>query len=138
MLPTQKTLVQQSFTKILPIRERVGESFYARLFEVDPSLRPLFKGDLKVQAKALMGMIQTAVNGLDNLEKLVPAVQDLGKRHKDYGVKPEHYDTVGNALLWTFGKHLGPEFTPEVKAAWGAAYTVLATTMKAAAYAESE
>ena len=85
------------------------------------------------QKKKLMQTLGYAVAGLDNLDEIVPAVQDLGKRHVDYRVKPEHYDTVGAALLWTLGQGLGEEFTPEVEAAWTEVYTTLATVMKEAA-----
>jgi len=134
MTPKQKTLVQVSFTKVVPIADVAAELFYAKLFKLDPDIGPLFKGDMKEQGRKLMRMIATAVNGLDRLDELVPAVQDLGKRHVAYGVRPEHYDTVGAALLWTLEQGLGTEFTPEVKAAWTVVYGVLAGTMKAAAY----
>lgn len=127
-------LVQGSFAKVAPIAEQAAEIFYTKLFEADPSLKPLFKGDMKEQGKKLMTMIATAVNGLSNLEAIVPAVQDLGKRHVDYGVEPGHYDTVGAALIDTLEAGLGDDFTPEVKAAWIEVYTVLATTMKDASY----
>lgn len=134
MTPKQKTLVQHSFLKVAPIAEQAADLFYSRLFSLDPALQPLFKGDMKEQGRKLMRMIATAVNGLDRLEELVPAVQDMGRRHAVYGVQPGHYDTVGAALLWTLEKGLGPDFTPEVKEAWAAVYGVLAKTMKDAAY----
>jgi hemoglobin-like flavoprotein len=93
----------------------------------------LFKGDIKAQGQKLMSTIALAVGSLDKLPELVPVVQDLGRRHAGYGVKDEHYDIVAQALLWTLGKGLGPDFTPEVKDAWTAAYTILADTMKGAA-----
>ena len=116
--PGQKKLVQESFAAVAPNAEAAADLFYGRLFELDPSLRPLFKGDMKKQGRKLMAMLKTAVRGLDNLDKLVPAVQDLGRRHATYGVKPAHYDTVGAALLWTLEQGLKGGFTPDVKAAW--------------------
>jgi hemoglobin-like flavoprotein len=137
MTPEQRSLVQKSFEQVLPIADVAAELFYGRLFELDPSLRLLFRGDLAVQGRALMSMIKVAVAGLDNLERLVPAVQSLGRRHATYGVTDAHYDTVAAALLWTLERGLGEAFTPEVKAAWVEVYTILATTMKdAAAVAE--
>jgi len=130
----QKKLVQSSFAKVVPIAETAAELFYSKLFALDPSLKPLFKGDLKEQGRKLMRMISMAVNGLDRLEALVPAVQDLGRRHVLYGVQPAHYDTVGEALLWTLERGLGPDFTPEVKEAWTVVYGILASVMKEAAY----
>jgi len=134
MTPMQKKLVQSSFAKVVPIAETAAELFYSKLFALDPSLKPLFKGDLKEQGRKLMRMISMAVNGLDRLEALVPAVQDLGRRHVLYGVQPAHYDTVGEALLWTLERGLGPDFTPEVKEAWTVVYGILASVMKEAAY----
>ena len=137
MTPAEKDLVQTTFAKVVPIADQAAALFYGRLFEMDPSLRPLFKGDLGEQGKKLMQMIGVAVKGLDSLDTLVPAVKDLGRRHAGYGVTDAHYDTVGGALLWTLEKGLGSAFTPDVKAAWTTVYTVLATTMKAGAEARS-
>ena len=133
MTPEQKVLVQNSFEQVLPIAEVAAELFYGRLFELDPSLRPLFRGDMKEQGRALMSMIKVAVAGLDKLEKIVPAVQSLGRCHATYGVTDAHYDTVAAALLWTLEQGLGEAFTQEVKGAWVEVYTILATTMKEAA-----
>lgn len=132
--PKQKQLVQTSFAKVVPISETAADLFYARLFSLDPTLKPLFKGDMKEQGQKLMRTLAVAVNGLDNLEQIVPAVQDLGSKHVAYGVEPKHYDTVGAALLWTLEQGLGAAFTKETGEAWGAVYTLLATTMKEAAY----
>ncbi len=133
MTPEQITLVQQSWEKVLPISDKAAELFYGKLFEMDPKVQALFKGDMKEQGDKLMKMITIAVNGLTKLDDIVPAVQKLGKRHVDYGVKDDDYDTVGAALLWTLEQGLGDAWTNELKAAWVATYTTLATTMKAAA-----
>jgi len=133
MTPKQIELVKSSWAKVLPIADAAAELFYGKLFELDPGLKPLFKGDMKSQGQKLMKMINTAVNSLDRLEAIVPAVQSLGERHVGYGVTDEHYDTVAAALVWTLGKGLGDDFTDEVKAAWVETYTILAGTMKAAA-----
>ena len=135
MTPAEKDLVQTTFAKVVPIAEQAASLFYGRLFELDPSLRPLFKTDLREQGRKLMNMIAFCVKGLDSLDQLVPAVQGLGRRHVGYGVTEAHYDTVGGALLWTLEKGLGPEFTPDVKAAWTTVYVLLASTMKGAAKA---
>jgi hemoglobin-like flavoprotein len=129
----QKDLVQGTFASIATIADDAAVLFYQRLFELDPSLRPMFRGDMAEQRKKLMQMITAAVKGLDHLEQLVPVVQDLGRRHVRYGVQDSHYDTVGQALLWTLEAGLGRQFTPEVKEAWTAVYGLLATTMKNAA-----
>lgn len=125
--------VQSSWEKCVPIADKAAELFYGKLFELDPDLKPLFKGDMQEQGKKLMTMITVAVNGLNDLEKIVSAVKALGVRHVGYGVKDSHYDTVGSALIWTLGKGLGEEFTDALKAAWIKVYTLLATTMKGAA-----
>ncbi len=129
----QKLLVQTSFEKVAPIADTAAALFYGCLFELDPSLRPLFPADLKEQGRKLMHMLTVAVRGLDRLDELVPAVQALGRRHAGYGVRPEHYDTVAAALLWTLEEGLGEAFTLEVKEAWVAVYTLLANTMQTAA-----
>ncbi len=127
----QKKLVQETWEKVVPIVETAAELFYGRLFEIDPELKPLFKQtDMKEQKMKLLQMLGMAVKGLDNLEQLVPAVENLGRRHVGYGVKDSHYDTVGDALLWTLEKGLGEAFTPEVMEAWTQTYITLATVMK--------
>lgn len=134
MSPQDKLLVQESFAQVAPIADQAAMLFYQDLFARDPSLKPLFKGDIADQGKKLMQMIGAAVASLDRLDSIVPAVQDLGRRHVHYGVKAEHYDTVGASLIETLAQGLGPAFTPEVKNAWIEVYGVLATTMKEAAY----
>ena len=133
MTSEQKVLVQSTFAKVAPIADAAAAMFYARLFELDPSLRPLFTADLTEQGRKLMQMIAVAVNGLDRLDELVAAVRQLGVRHARYGVKDQHYDTVAEALLWTLERGLGSDFTPAAKDAWTAVYGVLAATMKEAA-----
>ena len=130
---SQKEMVQSTFAMVVPIKEKAAEIFYAKLFELDPSLKLLFKNDMVEQGEKLMTMLAAAVKGLDDLGNLVPVVQDLGKRHVGYGVEDEHYDTVAAALLYTLETGLGEAWTDEVKEAWVAVYTVLATTMKDAA-----
>ena len=135
MTPENQILVRESFAKVVPIAPQTAALFYDRLFVLDPALRPLFKGDMAEQGRKLMAMIGTAVANLARLETIVPAVQDLGRRHAGYGVQPSHYDIVAAALLWTLGQGLGDAFTPAVEAAWTEAYTILATVMKDAAAA---
>jgi hemoglobin-like flavoprotein len=130
---TQKTLVQESFAAVVPIADDAAALFYRRLFELDPSLERMFRGDMTEQRRKLMQMLTAAVKGLDRLDQLVPVVEDLGRRHAGYGVADAHYDTVGAALLWTLEKGLGSAFTVEVKDAWIAVYGLLAGTMKNAA-----
>jgi len=134
MTPEQVVMVQDSWKQVLPISEKAAELFYGRLFEIAPEVKPYFKGDMTEQGRKLMAMINTAVNALTQLETVVPAVQEMGVRHVAYGVKPEDYDSVGAALIWTLEAGLGDAFTDEVKDSWVKVYTTLADTMKAAAY----
>ncbi|WP_322629255.1 globin family protein [Halothiobacillus sp.] len=135
MTPEQKDLVRSTWAQVVPIKEKAAELFYGELFELDPSVKPMFKNDMEEQGKKLMMSINTVVNSLDRLDPMVPILQDMGRRHKGYGVQDKHYDTVGAALLWTLEAGLGPAFTPAVKTAWTEAYTVIATVMKDAANA---
>ena len=128
----QITLVQETFKKVRPISEVAAELFYKHLFELTPSLKSLFKGDMKTQGRMLMQMIDYAVTCLDKPDTLIPTIQDLGKRHVGYGVKEEYYETVGEAFLWTLEQALGKGFTPDVKDAWAATYKLLSNTMKSA------
>lgn len=133
-------LVQTSFSKVAPIAETAAEIFYNKLFELDPELKKIFPANdaeaMKGQGNKLMTMLSSAVAGLTNLDRLIPILQDLGKRHVDYKVESSHYDTVGAALLSTLSVGLGDDFTPEVEAAWTETYGVMASVMKTAAYGE--
>lgn len=133
MTPQEVTLVQDSFQKVVPIAGVAADLFYDRLFEISPEVRPLFPQDLTDQKSKLMQMLGTVVTNLHQVETVVPAAEELGKRHVAYGVKDAHYDAVGSALLDTLQKGLGDDFTPEVKSAWVSAYTTLAGVMKTAA-----
>ena len=133
MTPEQQKLVRDSFAKVAPIAPAAAGMFYDRLFVLDPTLRPLFKGDMTEQGRKLMAMIGTAVANLHRLGDILPAVRDLGQRHAGYGVKVSHYDTVANALLWTLEQGLGPDFTPATRDAWAACYGAITSEMKAAA-----
>ena len=133
----QIELVQSSWQKVVPVADDAAQLFYVRLFALDPSLRELFRGDMREQGKKLMSMIDFAVKALARLDSLLPGLRMLGERHGRYGVRDEHYDTVAEALLWTLQKGLGEAFTPEVKEAWVAAYGVLSSTMKDAAKVEA-
>ena len=135
MNPTQVKLVQESFSKVVPISEAAAAIFYDRLFEVAPSVKAMFPADMTEQRKKLMGMLAAVVGGLGKLESILPAASALAKRHVGYGAKPEHYPLVGEALLWTLARALGPHWTTEVASAWTAAYTTLSDVMIEAAYA---
>jgi len=134
MTPEQVNLVQQSFAKVAPISEQAAVIFYDRLFEVAPAVRLMFPADMTEQRKKLMATLAVVVNGLGDLPSILPAASALAIRHVGYGAKAEHYPVVGAALLWTLEKGLGEAWTPDVAAAWSAAYGTLSGFMISEAY----
>lgn len=130
----QVVLVQSTFATVQPMTSTAAELFYKRLFEIEPGLAALFKGDMKLQGRAFMQVLAVAVGSLSNMSSLVPIVQRLGLRHANVGVKAEHYDAVQQALLWTLALILQDEYTDEVRSAWATAYAMLAGIMKEAAW----
>jgi len=138
MNPAQIKLVQESFAKVAPISEQAAVIFYDRLFELAPQVRAMFPNDMTEQRKKLMATLAVVVNGLTNLEAVLPAASALAKRHVAYGARPAHYPVVGGALLWTLEKGLGEAWTPDVAAAWTAAYGVLSSYMISEAYGSAQ
>ncbi len=137
MTPEQVKEIQESFKKVAPISEQAAALFYGRLFEIAPAVKPLFRGDMTEQGRKLMATLAVVVSGLSNLEGNLPAASALAKRHVGYGVKAADYTPVGAALLWTLERGLGDAWTPDLAAAWGAAYTVLSGYMIGEAYGRS-
>jgi len=129
----QKKLVRDSFSSAERMSEVVGLIFYQRLFELDPSVRPMFQHNIEEQSKKLMATLKMVVDGLEQSSELIASIRSLGRRHIQYGVKDRHYDTVGEALIWALEKGLGPQFSAEARSAWLSVYTWLAMTMKEAA-----
>lgn len=138
MTPSQVELVQQSFAKVGPNSHKAAVLFYGRLFEIAPETRPLFRGDMADQRHKLMAALAFVVGGLAKLDTILPAASALAKRHVTYGAKASHYPPVGAALLWTLEQALGPAWTPELAAAWTAAYTTLSRFMIGEAYGRGE
>ena len=138
MTPDNIALVQESFQKVATIADQAGEMFYQYLFALDPQLKSLFRADMPAQGRKLMQMIGIAVNGLKTPETLIPAVEELGRRHVDYGVRARDYETVGQALMLTLEQGLGADFTHPVKEAWSATFALLSGVMKKAAYSTQE
>lgn len=134
MSPETAKLVRRSFLKVAPIADDAAKLFYSRLFEIAPEVQPLFKNDMDDQGKKLMKTLAIAVASLEDLETLVPVLQNLAVKHIEYGVQEEHYAVVGEALIWTLEQGLGEAFTAEVKDAWIEVYTIVSTTMIQAAY----
>ena len=137
MTPAQVKLIQDSFAKVAPISEQAAALFYGRLFEIAPEVKPLFKGDMTEQGRKLMRTLAVVVNGLGDLNAILPAASALAKRHVAYGVTPGHYAPVGAALLWTLERGLGAQWTQDLAAAWAAAYATLSGFMIGEAYGRS-
>lgn len=134
MTPEQTRIVRETWSQVAPIADQASQLFYDRLFEIDPSTKPLFRADgLAEQRRKLMQTLDQLVRGLDRLDDLVPVIQDLGRRHVAYGVRDAHYDSVGAALLWTLERGLGTDWTDEAKGAWTEVYTLTADVMRGAA-----
>ena len=137
MTPHQVSLVRKTWSLVEPLGDTVTTLFYGRLFELDPSLRGLFKADMQDQGRSLRVMISMVIAGLTQLDKLMPALVSCGRRHVAYGVEDSHYDIVREALLWTLGQGLRQHFTAEVREAWSATYELMAGAMKEAAANEA-
>ena len=125
----QINLVETSFRKLLPEAESTAEIFYERLYEVAPTVRSLFKGEAQERRAQLWYILNTAVDGLSDLEELVPKVQDFGRRYIGHRVKKKDYEHVGEALLWTLEQKLGQNFTPTVQKAWSSVYTLISSVL---------
>jgi hemoglobin-like flavoprotein len=135
---TEIDVVQADWRAVERIADVAGTLFYDRLFELDPSVRPLFKGDMAAQKTKLIKMIGAAVWGLGSPDLLMPIVRFLGRKHARFGVEERHYETVGAALMWTLRKGLGPAFGAASEAAWLKVYEVLAEAMKAGATGDGD
>ena len=133
----QIALVRESFATLAPIAPEAAALFYRNLFALDPKLKPMFRGDIQAQGAALMNMIAWAVGRLERAEELLPALRELGARHGRYGVRTEHYATVGAALVQTLAEGLGEAFTSEVGSAWIEMYDLISATMMAGAAHEA-
>jgi hemoglobin-like flavoprotein len=139
MTPEQIADIRRTWAMVTPIADAAAVLFYDRLFAIDPATKPLFRRtDMAAQRATLMGTLALVVKGIDGLDRLVPIVENLGRRHAGYGVIAQHYISVGSALMWTLAQGLGPEFTPSVRDAWANAYGILATVMQDAAAREAD
>jgi hemoglobin-like flavoprotein len=139
MTPVQKHTIRITWQRVGAIGDAAAALFYDRLFEVDPSLRPLFaKTEMTAQRGKLLQALALVVASLDRLETLVPILEQLGRRHVSYGVRKQHYQSVGSALLWTLERGLGADWTREAEEAWAQAYALVSGIMSAAAEQASE
>jgi nitric oxide dioxygenase len=130
MTPTQVQHIRTSWSAVEPIADDAATLFYARLFELDPTIAELFRHtDMDKQRKVLMQTLAVVVRSADRLDQIMPAVKALGHRHASYGVEIDHYATVGAALLWTLEQGLGKTYTQDTAFAWAAAYRRLSSAM---------
>ena len=129
MTREQADIVRSTWHTVLLVGDTFAELFYGRLFAVDPSLRKLFRDDMIEQGRNLTSMLSVAAANVGKPERITVALRQLGQRHRAYGVKPEHFAKVEDALLFALEHALIDVFTPEVKAAWQAAYALLSSTM---------
>ena len=122
-------LVQNSVTMIRKSMEEFSAAFYDELFDVNPLVKKLFISNIKSQAIKFAQVFELLVTSLDNIEKLLPALKSLGKRHNNYGVEEYHYQIVGATLISTLKKSLGKHFSPEVESAWLKTYGLVTMIM---------
>jgi len=125
----QKQLVRESFPAIREVAGPLSLLFYGRVFELDPSLRPMFRQDIVLQGRKLMDMLTAVVDNLENLDGLEPVFRAMGQRHAGYGVLPQHYPTVERALIWALGQALESDFDPELRSAWLSVINHIGTVM---------
>lgn len=133
MTPQDIALVRSSFAQLHRRKIETACLFYERLFTTTPAIRPLFKTDIETQAAKLMETLMVALATLNDPAGLTVLLKRLGERHQGYGVRPEHYDAVGSALLWTLETSLGPAFTAQTRATWTELYDQMAKAMLSAA-----
>lgn len=133
MTPEQVQIIKLTFAQAMRDKDEVGRIFYDRLFTIAPEVKPLFKGDIAAQSRKLMDTLALAVGMLQDMPTLIISLEGLARRHVVYGVKDEHYDKVGAALLWTLEQGLGDAFTPQARDAWAALYAAVAKIMRDAA-----
>ena len=132
MNAAQQNLVRTTFARLAVMPEVAGALFYERLFAANPSFRPLFKNDMRIQGVKLMTMLAMVVYNLPEPGPVLPAIRDLAVRHVEYGVKLADYDALREALLYTLEQVLGKDCTPTVRKAWAVCYDELVSEMKAA------
>ena len=126
-------LVRETWAPVAEDPAAAAALFYGRLFEAAPEVKPLFKGDMEEQGRKLMQMINIAVQNMQDVERIVPALEKLGAEHAAFGAEPEHYPVVGSVLLDTLSAALGEAFTDEARSAWGKTYGALSSVMIQAA-----
>ncbi|WP_433323634.1 globin domain-containing protein [Spirillospora sp. CA-294931] len=125
----QPRIVKESFAQLEPSADKAAAYFYGRLFAENPRLRALFPPAMEVQRDRLFHALTKIVWSLDSPENLAAYLGQLGQDHRKFGVLREHYPAVGAALVATLRKFSGDAWTPEVEAAWTAAYRAASEIM---------
>lgn len=123
-------IIQDSYKKLSDKHQETGDYLYNHLFKSSPDVSNIFKGDMKEQSMTLMKMIKTVVEGLNNVQIIMPAIQQMGNRHIDYGVSSDHFKHFKSSLLYAIEKVLGPDFNSNVKNSWSKLYDVLEEIMR--------
>jgi hemoglobin-like flavoprotein len=131
MTTEQRNLVRDSIASLREYSDAFALLFYGKLFELDPASRRLFHNDLALQGRKVMDMLASVVESLDNFQPLRARLADLGRQHANFGVRPEQYDTLTTALLWSIGQALGPSFDAPIREAWRLAINAICAAMKA-------
>jgi NAD(P)H-flavin reductase/hemoglobin-like flavoprotein len=126
-------LIKESFAVVEPVAEQVASYFYGRLFLENPELREMFPPNMDIQRSRLFEALVRIVHGADRPDFLAGYLEHLGRDHRKFGAKPAHYEALGRALLGAIKRYAGEAWTPQVEAAWVAAYSVAARTMIEAA-----
>jgi len=121
--------LETSFDLIAPQGDLLMDTFYARLFEAAPYVKPLFPTDLKTQKTMLLGALVLLRKSLRDLDAIVPKLRELGARHVAYGAVPEHYPVVGSVLVDAMAEVAGTAWQPGYAAAWERAYGIVAGAM---------
>jgi methyl-accepting chemotaxis protein len=129
--------LEESFDLVAPQGDELMRTFYDRLFEIAPAVKPLFENvDMDRQRQALLNMLVVLRESLRDLDDIAPDLQDLGARHAGYGVRPEQYPFVGEALIGAMSEIAGDDWKPEYTAAWEEAYGVVKDVMLSGAPAQ--
>jgi NAD(P)H-flavin reductase len=125
--------LKASWSKVAAFGDQVPLRFYSRLFVLAPETREMFPMSMSGQRDRLVTALGYTVSNVDDLERLVPYLQQLGRDHRRFGVSARHYGLVGDALLATLADFLGPEWTSDLAQDWTDAYGLVASTMIEAA-----
>ncbi|MGW7434181.1 globin domain-containing protein [Streptomyces sp. NPDC054861] len=130
-------LIRRTMAETEPIADKVTSYFYALLFLRHPELRSLFPAAMDAQRDRLFKALLTAARHVDDTATLTTYLSHLGRGHRKYGTRPEHYPAVGECLIGALARYAPRTWGPEAEAAWVGAYTAISQIMIDAA-AEDE